>query len=163
LVEVTCEALQENRGDGTWALRVERSKTNQEGTKQDFRFVSDDTVRRIEEWKTAAGITEGPIFLSLGGRPKHGKAPPPYLRPQQVARIYRRRALQAGLPDAGVISGHSTRVGTALDLSNNGATTREIALAGGWASEESVGRYTRKSDAGRNAVARLRSTKRPAP
>jgi hypothetical protein len=82
------------------------------------------------------------------------------LRPREVARIFRRRAIAAGLPHGWSISGHPARVGTANDLINAGATTARIQHAGGWRSAEMVHTYTRRSQAGGNAVSELRQKQR---
>ena len=64
----------------------------------------------------------------------------------------RRAAVGAGLGPG--YSGHSGRVGLAAELSRAGASTHEIAAAGGWQSAGMVIRYTRRETAKRGAVAR---------
>ncbi len=56
-------------------------------------------------------------------------------------------------PEAEGFSGHSGRVGLAAALSRAGASTHEIAAAGGWKSAGMVIRYTRRETARRGAVA----------
>ena len=58
----------------------------------------------------------------------------------------------AGLGEGG--SGHSGRVGLAAELSRAGASTHEIAAAGGWKSAGMVIRYPRRETAKRGAVAK---------
>lgn len=157
LVAVAVEDLGQDPDTGAWSCTVPFSKTDQDGKHEDHRFVSDDTVARVQAWLDSADIDSGPVFRPVGGRTKanpddDNRA----LRPREVARIFRRRALAAGLADAPRISGHSTRVGSANDLMNNGATTGEIQLAGGWTTDRMVIRYTAKSGAGRGAMAKLR-------
>ncbi|WNL48374.1 tyrosine-type recombinase/integrase (plasmid) [Dyella sp. BiH032] len=169
LVAVRVEHLHFNRARGSWSLWLPRSKSNQTGERRDYRHVSEETMACIRAWQAAAGIDEGLLFRPVGGRPKRrvqtaleeGREPPVVaLGAKEVARIFRRRAIQAGLTNAWSISGHSTRVGTANDLINGGATIAQIMDAGGWRSAEMVAVYTRRSQAGANAVAELRARQR---
>lgn len=161
LVAIRVDDLHHNRRRNTWSLHVPFSKTNQDGATLDYRFVSLETIERVRAWQTAAGIQEGALFRSTAGRPKTNGGAADALLPQEVARIFRRRAKAAGLENAGSISGHSTRIGSANDLAEHGATGTQIQQAGGWKTERMVTYYTRRSLAGRNAMAALRST-RPA-
>ncbi|KZC39890.1 hypothetical protein RHOFW510R12_01200 [Rhodanobacter sp. FW510-R12] len=184
LVAVRVEHFEHNRTKGVWTLLVPFSKSNQDG-RGDYRFVDGPTMDGVRRWLDVAGITSGFVFLPIGGRPK---SPPPEdentlelagqndvdlreatrsadeiqpLGAEQVARIFRRRARAAGLEHAPTVSGHSTRIGTANDLINAGKTTAQIQHAGGWRSAEMVNLYTRRSQAGVNAVAELRGSCKP--
>jgi integrase len=162
LVAVRVEDLHHNLRRNTWSLHVPFSKTNQDGAAPDYRFVSLETIARVRAWQTASGICEGPLFRSTGGRPKANGELDVALLPQEVARIFRRRAKAAGLENAGAISGHSTRIGSANDLAEHGASGTQIQLAGGWKTERMVVYYTRRSAAGENAMSILRKkTERP--
>lgn len=190
LVAVRVEHFAYNRTRDAWTLHVPFSKANQDGQEADYRFVSPAARARVEAWLATAGITTGYVFLPIGGRPKAPTfdpidsliqiAPtrratanaaalrvpttePAPLAAKEVARIFRRRALAAGLDHAPTISGHSTRIGTANDLINAGKTTAQIQHAGGWRSAEMVNLYTRRSQAGANAVADLAATEPPLP
>lgn len=126
-------------------LHVIPPKTGKKASQESYRTLSPDTMRRISIWLDKAGIREGALFLPLGGRPKQGGATPPVaiaLGAQEVSRIFRRRAIAAGLSDSMAISSHSTRIGAALDLARAGATIRQIQRAGGWRSEQMPGKYT---------------------
>lgn len=158
LVAIWVEHLHHNRRRNTWSLHVPFSKTNQDGAAPDYRFVSLTTIARVRAWQAAAGITEGALFRPLGGRPKTTGGPAEALLPQEVARIFRRRAKAAGLEHAGTISGHSTRIGSANDLAEHGASGTQIQQAGGWRTDRMVTYYTRRSEAGTGAMARLRET-----
>jgi len=169
LVAVRIEHFAPVGQDGAYSLRVPFSKANQEGKDGDYRYVDATTMSRIRAWQSVAGITRGFLFRPIGGRPKTapvGALVGAYdglpLGRQEVARIFRRRALAAGLDHAGTISGHSMRIGTANDLINAGYTTAQIQHAGGWNSPVMVHRYTRRSMAGQNAVAGLRKQQRKA-
>jgi integrase len=160
LVAVRVEDLHHNRRRHTWSLHVPFSKTNQDGAMPDYRFVSLETIERIRAWQAIAGITEGALFRPIGGRPRADGASEVALLPQEVARIFRRRAKAAGLENATVISGHSARIGSANDLAEHGATGTQIQLAGGWKTDRMVTYYTRRSTAGADVMARLRLTRR---
>lgn len=161
LVAIRVEHLHHNRRRNSWSLHVPFSKTNQDGGTPDYRFVSLATIARVRAWQAAAGIVEGPLFRPTGGRPKVDRSSEALL-PQEVARIFRRRAKAAGLEHAWSISGHSTRIGSANDLAEHGATGTQIQQAGGWKTDRMVTYYTRRSQAGSNAMADLRS-RRPSP
>ncbi|SEO93843.1 Site-specific recombinase XerD [Luteibacter sp. UNC138MFCol5.1] len=159
LVAIEMAHLHLNRRRNTWALHVPFSRTNQDGESPDYRFVSHETLARVRAWQGVAGITEGPLFRPIGGRPKLTGDAFPALLPQEVARIFRRRARAAGLEGAAAISGHSARIGSANDLAEHGATSTQIQQAGGWKTERMVSYYTRRSCAGENAMAYLRRAK----
>ena len=171
LVAVKVEHLQPDAHRASWSLWVPASKTDQEGLGDDYRHVSAATLARVRRWLAVAGITEGYVFRGIGGRKRAAvvaaeaagrEAPVLGLTAKEVARIFRQRAVAAGLDHGWTISGHSTRIGTANDLMHDGASTGEIQLAGGWKSEAMVIAYTRKSRAGSDAVARLRRSSTPA-
>lgn len=159
LVAINVEHLHHNRRRNTWSLHVPFSKTNQDGAAPDYRFVSLETMARVRAWQAAAGIDEGALFRPTGGRPKAYGDSGEALLPQEVARIFRRRAKAAGLENAGRISGHSTRIGSANDLAEHGATGTQIQRAGGWKTDRMVTYYTRRSLAGANAMAALRDSR----
>lgn len=158
LVAIRVEDLHHNRRRNTWSLHVPFSKTNQDGAVPDYRFVSLETIARVRAWQAAAGIAEGALFRPTGGRPKVGSNSGEALLPQEVARIFRRRAKAAGLENAVTISGHSTRIGSANDLSEHGASGVQIQHAGGWKTDRMVTYYTRRSRAGASAMAELRAS-----
>ena len=116
-------------------------------------------IERIRAWQAAAVITDGVLFRPMGGRPRADRATDVALLPQEVARIFRRRAKAAGLENAGSISGHSARIGSANDLAEYGATSIQIQQTGGWKTDRMVTYYTRRSLGGSNVMANLRSTK----
>lgn len=145
-------------GDG-WTVDIRRSKANQEGL-GDTRFCSNQTKHRVDVWCQAAGISGGRIFLSMGrakpvGLHQTGKP----LAPAEVARIFRRRAMIAGIENAEKITGHSTRVGSVVELLEDGATLVDAQFAGGWKDMSQVLNYGRRAKAGQNAMAVMRSKK----
>ena len=126
----------EASADGSGLLWVRRSKTDQEA-EGDVRYLPRDAVRALEAVRPEGAGPEDSVF-GLSGR--------------QIGRRVAAAARAAGLGEG--FSGHSGRVGLAAELTRAGASTHEIAAAGGWRSAGMVIRYTRKETARRGAVAR---------
>ena len=137
-------------GDAT--VLVARSKTDPEGVGM-VRYIAPDTRRHLEAWISAAEITDGALFRSVGRGGRVGGA----LDTGDVARIFKRMARAAGIsPDTVTgISGHSSRVGAAQDMVRHGVELPAVMQAGGWRTAEMVGRYTRRLDARRSGAAKL--------
>lgn len=74
----------------------------------------------------------------------------------QVARILRRRAVRAGVPEGVLLTGHSGRVGSAIELLEAGFSVTDVQFAGGWKSPRMVLHYGKRAMPGRNAMAKLR-------
>ena len=126
----------EEAGHGSGLLAVRRSKTDPEA-EGSVRYLPREAVRALGAIRPEGAGPEDPVF-GLSGR--------------QVGRRVEAAARAAGLGEG--FSGHSGRVGLAAELSRAGASTHEIAAAGGWQSAGMVIRYTRKETARRGAVAR---------
>lgn len=126
----------ETETDGSGLLWVRRSKTDQEA-EGDVRYLPRDTLHALEAIRPE-GASPGDRVFGLSGR--------------QIARRVEAAAATAGLGEG--FSGHSGRVGLAAELSRAGASTHEIAAAGGWKSAGMVIRYTRRETAKRGAVAK---------
>ncbi|ASK94691.1 tyrosine-type recombinase/integrase [Xanthomonas campestris pv. trichodesmae] len=144
-------------GDG-WSVDLRRSKTDQAGLGT-ARYCSPATKARIDAWCANVGIQRGYLFIPVG-KGRTFTAPPPKERKPlgavQVARILRRRAERAGVPDAGLLTGHSGRVGSAVEMLEAGFSVTEVQFAGGWKSPRMVLHYGKQALAGRNAMAKLR-------
>lgn len=157
LIVLRIEDLSEE-ADGSGRVFLPNSKTDQEGSGF-LQYLSPETLGRIKDWLAIAGLVEGPIFRST---PKSNK-PDRYARPlsdRDVARIFKQRALQAGM-DPEPISGHSTRVGAAQDLIAANFSGAEIMRQGRWKTERMVIRYGESLQAGRGAMARLKKMRAP--
>jgi integrase len=63
------------------------------------------------------------------------------LTPASINHILKNLQKKAGLNQIGELSGHSFRVGAALDLLNKNIPLEKIMLRGGWKSETSAMRY----------------------
>jgi integrase len=147
--------------DGTGTVLVRKSKTDQAGAGM-TRFLAADTCGHLRAWLEAARpapiremvdgreLDASPVFRGL----HHARRLRTRLDAEEVARIYKRLARLAGVPADG-ISGHSTRVGAAQDLTAAGFGLAEVMQAGGWKSGEMVARYTERLQARRGAMAKL--------
>ena len=105
----------------------------------------------LEQWQRAMQIKKGPVFVSIN---RDGSINSKPITSAEVARTFKRIAKCIGLDAeaAGNISGHSTRIGAAQDLTTAGAALPEIMAAGGWRSPGMPARYARKLDARRGAM-----------
>ena len=145
------DLMEEIGGHGT--LQVRRSRTDSEG-QGEIVWVGPDSLRLVKRWRRRADIGDGVLFRSLdkGGKPT-GRALPP----GQVARIFKRMARKAGLPESVVrsLSGHSARVGAAQDMIAAGIELPAIIQAGRWKSTSMVNRYGERLLAERSAADKL--------
>ena len=136
--------------DGSGRMFLAHSKTDQEGVGA-LQYVTSSTVELLRNWMEKANITDGFIFRSAAHNRESYDKP---LSDRDVARIFKSRALAAGL-DAARVSGHSTRVGATQDLMANNYSAAEIMRQGRWKSERMIVRYSESLNAGRSAMARL--------
>lgn len=74
--------------------------------------------------------------------------------------IFRKRALQPGLPSEFAISGHSARVGSAVEPIEEGASLTAVRFAGGMAERGMVLQYGKNAMVGQGAMAQLRRARR---
>ena len=120
------------------AIRLVRSKTDQEGGSK-LIPISQGLVDLILRWKLDAQI-EGTILRSIDRHNNIG----PQLNPGSVCTILNQLAAKTSLPDSETrFSGHSFRVGAAIDLVQSGASLGKIMLRGGWRSSDSAMNYLR--------------------
>ena len=137
--------------DGAATVLLRRSKTDPEGCGAQA-YLAPDTVARVREWLDRSGVGEGRLFRSLRcGALGAG------LGAGEVARIFKRMARQAELPEEAVesISGHSTRVGAAQDMVAEGIGIAAIQHAGRWKTSAMVNRYGERLLARRSGAAQL--------
>ena len=68
------------------------------------------------------------------------------LDPAALNKILKALQRKANMKDIGELSGHSFRVGAAVDLLDKGVPLERIMLRGGWKSENTALRYLRNWD-----------------
>ena len=137
-------------GDGSILIR--RSKTDQAGEGR-LGYLSEESMLLTRRWMAAAKIRSGPLFRAV-----HSLAVDEHsLHPYAVNRILKALASRAGVDAATTrrLSGHSMRVGAALDMVENGIDLVPIMHAGGWKSPGMVLRYTQQIDLAKSGMAKL--------
>ena len=144
LVAVDVEHLQDK------SLWIPRSKTDQEGEGA-FLYLTQKTRKAIAQYREAAGIVSGALFVTVFKHSKRrlGKR----LDIDMVRKIIKDRAKQAGITLR--VSGHSFRVGSAVDLARGGASLVEMQREGRWKSPTMPAHYAGAVLAEQGAVARI--------
>ena len=124
--------------NGKPAIRLNFSKTDQFGTGKIIP-ISQELLDLLEKWRTIIR-EEGYILRSINKHGHFGRN----LHPASVSTIL--KALQKDLrmdSDEQPLSGHSFRVGAALDLLEQGEPLERIMLRGGWQTDSSAIKYLR--------------------
>ena len=124
--------------NGKPIIRLNFSKTDQYGAGKVLP-ISKELLILIEKWKKLVGC-EGYILRSIN---KHGHIGDS-LNPASISTIL--KTLQEGLKSGSnqqPLSGHSFRVGAALDLLEQGEPLEKIMLRGGWQSNSTAMKYLR--------------------
>jgi len=127
-----------NGANGKPAIRLNFSKTDQFGTGK-ILTISQELLDLLEIWRSMIS-DDGYILRSIN---RHGHLENK-LHPASVSTIL--KGLQKDLKmdsDEQPLSGHSFRVGAALDLLEQGETLEKIMLRGGWQSDSTAMRYLR--------------------
>ena len=120
-------------------VTVRRSKTDQEGTATDVRYLKNGAAAAV----LALRPTEvDPTARVFGG-----------LTPRSLGRRFTAAAKAAGIEAR--LTAHSGRVGLASELTARGASTADVMLAGAWKTARMVAHYSAGARAERGAVARF--------
>jgi integrase len=120
------------------AIRLVKSKTDQEGASK-LIPISHNLVNLIIKWQAHTKV-DGAILRSVD---RHGNVGP-QLKPGSVCTILNQLLSKTSLLDHKTrFSGHSFRVGAAIDLVESGASLETIMLRGGWRSNDSALNYLR--------------------
>ena len=120
------------------AIKLVRSKTDQEGTSK-LIPISDELSRVIHKWQRVAEIS-GPILRSVDKHRNVGNC----LNPGSIGLIINTLWSRCENHESTqIFSGHSFRVGAALDLLEAGASLELIMLRGGWRSSDTAMGYLR--------------------
>jgi integrase len=124
--------------NGKPIIKLNFSKTDQFGT-GNVLPISQELLGLLNQWKGIAG-KQGYILRSIN---KHGHIGNS-LNPASISTIL--KTLQEGLKTESnqqPLSGHSFRVGAALDLLEQGEPLGKIMLRGGWQSDSTAMKYLR--------------------
>ena len=99
--------------------------------------ISRELSELISSWSLTINQDSGYILRSF----KRNLFTNPSLTPASINHIFKDLQRQARMSQIGELSGHSFRVGAALDLLNKNTPLEKIMLRGGWRSEASAMRY----------------------
>lgn len=151
LVSLLAEDISK-QADGSGSILIRRSKTDQFGAGR-LGYLSPDTMALLRDWQIASGIVEGPLFRAIRGSKVQKSA----LDSGTVARIVKVAANRAKLSQDEVrqLSGHSMRVGAALDMVESGIDLVPVMHAGGWKTPGMVLRYTQQISLAKSGMAEL--------
>jgi len=124
--------------NGKPSIRLNFSKTDQFGTGK-ILPISQKLFDLLEKWRSMIN-EEGYILKSINRHGHTGSS----LNPASISTIL--KALQIGIGDGTKVkslSGHSFRVGAALDLLEQGEPLEKIMLRGGWQTDSTAINYLR--------------------
>jgi len=125
-------------GNHKHALLLRHSKTDQYNQGKIIP-ISGELSGIISKWSLAIDRDSGYILRSF----KRNLSTKSSLTPASINHILKSLQKKAGLNQIGELSGHSFRVGAALDLLDKNIPLEKIMLRGGWKSEASAMRYLR--------------------
>ncbi|ATX79667.1 Site-specific recombinase XerD [Mariprofundus aestuarium] len=120
------------------AIRLNFSKTDQYGEGKVIP-ISRELYDTILNWKESIAATGGYILRRIN---RHGQAGD-HLSPSSISKLLKEIQQHAFQNIERELSGHSFRVGAALDLLNDGYGLEKIMLRGGWRTESTALRYLR--------------------
>ena len=133
--------------DGSGRLTIPWSKTDQQGEGVVL-YLGPPTMKALDKIRPRELLPEE----DQGEKVVFG------LKAAAISERIAAAALAAGLGEG--YSGHSCRVGMAVDLAEAGATMPQLQAVGRWKSSQTVARYVGAQFAGRSVVAQLYSRKR---
>ena len=124
--------------NGKPVIRLNFSKTDQYGAGKVLP-ISEELLSLLNQWKGIVG-SQGYILRSINRHGHIGNN----LNPASISTIL--KTLQGGLKTGSneqPLSGHSFRVGAAIDLLEQGEPLERIMLRGGWLSDSTAIKYLR--------------------
>lgn len=124
--------------NGKKAILMERSKTDQYGNGK-LIPITEDLYQLLSDWGEYSG-GKGPIIRGIN---RHGVLKTNAMCPANVSLILKKLQTKAKLECEELLSGHSFRVGRALDLLIEGEPLEKIMLRGGWQMESTAMKYLR--------------------
>ena len=125
---------------------VRRSKTDQDGTAADVRYLKNGCAAALRQLRDRLTVQRSGLRPDGTGQVLGG------INGQSIARRLTAAASAAGIE--GRITGHSGRVGLAVELTRRGAPEQATAKAGGWKSSRMVAHYAAAVAAEQGAVAK---------
>jgi len=126
----------QHHGNHKHALLLRHSKTDQYNQGKIIP-ISHELSEMISSWSLSINHDSGYILRSF----KRNLSTNLSLTPSSINHILKSLQKQAGLNQIGELSGHSFRVGAAIDLLDKNIPLEKIMLRGGWKSETSAMRY----------------------
>ncbi len=143
----------ERLDDDAASILVRRSKSDALGEGK-LAYLSPETTTTLTAWLNAAGLEDGPIFRRIWRSGKVGTAA---LNPYSITRLLKEKAKAASLEPQVIekLSGHSFRIGAAVDMVEHGVDLLPIMQAGRWKSPAMVLRYTEQVDVTKSGAAQL--------
>ena len=123
---------------GRVALHLRHSKTDQFGEGK-LIPISTELYELINQWQRYSKLHEGKI---LRGFFRNGQRVRESLSGTSVSKILKELQKKAGI-EINHLSGHSFRVGAAIDLLEKGYSLEKIMVIGGWKSETTTIKYLR--------------------
>jgi len=153
LCAVQCEHI-ETDADGTGALLIPHSKTDQEGEGKQV-YLQKATVKAIRKYQRLSGVTEGALFRRIYQNCTMGNRPLSVNAVRDIIKDLARKAkgLEQIDIDLNGISGHSFRVGTAQTFVERKGTMPQLQTAGRWKDTRMPARYTEKESLKDGAIA----------
>ena len=124
--------------NGKTIIRLKFSKTDQYGSGK-ILPISEELISLLQRWEGIVGV-DGCILRSINRHGHIGNN----LNPASISTIL--KTLQEGLKsrtNEQPLSGHSFRVGAALDLLEQGEPLERIMLRGGWQTDSTAMKYIR--------------------
>lgn len=117
----------------TAQVRIYQHKTTHNNTPL-YKRISPDLYQRLQAWRDTAGIVVGLVFRPLpGSRNNLKNLPASALSPHAIASAMKRCMARIGVTDLALIGGHSTRIGGALDIAQDG-DLQDLMRYGNWKS-----------------------------
>lgn len=135
--------------DGGALVSLRRYKTSTEAR---LYKVGPDAAAALKAWLAGSGIASGPVFRSIT---RGGMVTDRALSVRDVGRILKALGGRAKLDPmlAARLSGHSLRVGMAIDLVAASVPSTAILQAAGWTTPRMLARYTERLETDRGAIA----------